>query len=102
MARDQQILACSGVLYTPADWPAEWNGSQLGQAMQLCGVREPKVCLIATAVGDAKEYISAWLNIAEARDANATHLELLPSPTSWTCARTCSPRTSSSWPAGAW
>src|SRR5258708_30470481 len=80
MAREQQILACSGVLYPPADWPSEWNGSQLWQATQLSGAREAKVCVVATAVGDAKEYISAWLNIAKGCGAVATHLELFTQP----------------------
>lgn len=80
MEREQQILACSGVLYPPADWPVQWNGTQLWQAMQLSGAREPKVCVLATAVGDAREHISAWLGIAEAAGAVATHLELFTQP----------------------
>jgi hypothetical protein len=30
------------------------------QAMQLSGVRRPRMCLIATATGDSREYIDRW------------------------------------------
>jgi hypothetical protein len=63
-----------------ADYPAAWNATQLWQAMQLSGVREPKLCLIATATGDAREYIDAVLPIATALGAVATHLTLFPQP----------------------
>jgi peptidase E len=80
MPREPQILACSGLLYPPADYPAAWNATQLWQAMRLTGVREPKLCLIATATGDAREYIDAVLPIATALGAVATHLTLFPQP----------------------
>jgi hypothetical protein len=46
------------VIYPPDDFPPRWRGALIWQAMQLSGVREPRVCLIATAVGDAWEYIA--------------------------------------------
>ncbi len=48
--------------------------------MQLSGAREPKVCVLATATGDAREYINAWLGVAQAAGALATHLELFTQP----------------------
>lgn len=81
MPREPQILACSGILYPPADYPAAWKGAQAWQAMQLSGARSPKFCLIATATGDAKEYIDAVLPIVRERGAGeASHLTLFPQP----------------------
>jgi peptidase E len=81
MPREPQILACSGLLYPPADYPDAWNGTQMWQAMQLSGALSPKLCLIATATGDAKEYIDAVLPIAKARGAaTVSHLTLFPQP----------------------
>jgi peptidase E len=54
--------------------------AQIWQAMQLSGAAEPKICLVATATGDAKDYISGWLEVAKARGGTATHLELFTQP----------------------
>jgi peptidase E len=81
VARDPQILACSGVIYPPEDFPPRWRGAQIWQAMQLSGVREPKACLIATAVGDAREYIAEWHRVAGGHGAvGSTDLQLFPQP----------------------
>jgi len=48
--------------------------------MQLAETREPKLCLIATATGDAKEYIDAVLPIATGFGAVVSHLTLFPQP----------------------
>jgi peptidase E len=48
--------------------------------MQLAETREPKLCLIATATGDAKEYIDAVLPIATDFGAVVSHLALFPQP----------------------
>jgi peptidase E len=81
MPRDPQILACSGLLYPPADYPVEWTGTQMWQAMQLSESRAPKFCLIATATGDAKEYVEPALEVAKARGgAVVSHLPLFPQP----------------------
>jgi peptidase E len=81
MARERQILACSGVIYPPENFPRQWLGAQIWQAMQLSGVREPKVCLIATAVGDSREYIADWHQHAEMHGAiGATDLKLFTQP----------------------
>lgn len=83
MSREPQILACSGLLYPPEDYPQEWAGAQAWQAMRLSlsGARSPRFCLIATATGDSKEYIDAVLPIAKARGAAvASHLALFPQP----------------------
>lgn len=75
MLRKPQILACSGLIYPPADYPQGWAGTQAWQAMQLSGVRSPKFCLIATATGDSKEYIGNVLPIVSERGAGtASHL----------------------------
>jgi peptidase E len=81
MPREPQILACSGLIYPPADYPKEWAGTQAWQAMQLSGVKSPKFCLIATATGDSKEYIENVLPIARERGAGtASHLALFAQP----------------------
>jgi peptidase E len=81
MPREPQILACSGVIYPPSDFPAQWRGAQIWQAMQLSGVPEPRVCLIATAVGDWKEFIADWHQHAQRHGAiGATHLTLFTQP----------------------
>ena len=81
MARERQILACSGVIYPPPDFPPEWRGAQVWQAMQLAGVREPKVCLIATAVGDSEQYTAEWHRQAARHGAvGATDLKLFAQP----------------------
>ncbi|MGI5492961.1 Type 1 glutamine amidotransferase-like domain-containing protein [Microtetraspora malaysiensis] len=81
MAKDRQILACSGVLYPPGDLPPERIGSQIWQAMRLADVRRPRVCLIATAVGDSREYIDRWYQRAtSAGDADLSHLQLFVRP----------------------
>lgn len=43
MAREPQILACSGVIYPPAEFPPQWRGAQIWQAMQLAGVGQPRM-----------------------------------------------------------
>lgn len=81
MVRDRQILACSGVLYPPEGFPPERAGGQLWQAMQLSGARRPRVCLIATAVGDSREYIDRWYEWAGFFGAAVlSHLELFVQP----------------------
>lgn len=81
MDRERQILACSGVLYPPEGFPPERAGAQVWQAMQGSGVRRPRVCLIATAVGDSREYIDAWYGRARFfGDAVLSHLELFVQP----------------------
>lgn len=80
MPREPQILACSGLLYPPADYPVAWNGTQIWQAMQLSGAREPRLCLIATATGDAREHIDAALPIATELGAAVSYLALFPQP----------------------
>lgn len=81
MPRDPQILACSGLIYPPADYPDEWIGTQMWQAMRLSGARAPRFCLVPTATGDAKEYIEPTLEIAKARGAAVPSvLTLFPQP----------------------
>jgi peptidase E len=81
MVRERQILACSGVLYPPEGFPPERKGAQLWQAMRLAGVRRPRMCLIATAVGDSREYIDRWYERAGSfGDAELSHLELFVQP----------------------
>ncbi|WP_285706821.1 peptidase E [Microtetraspora sp. NBRC 16547] len=81
MVRERQILACSGVLYPPDGFPPERMGSQLWQAVQLADMRRPRVCLIATAVGDSREYIARWYErAASLGNADLSHLELFVRP----------------------
>jgi peptidase E len=81
MARERQILAGSGVLYPPADFPPEREGVQIWQAMQLAGVRRPKVCLIATAVGDSRELIDHWYErVRTFGEAELSQLQLFVQP----------------------
>lgn len=81
MARERQILAFSGVLYPPEGFPPERMGSQLWQVMKLTDVRRPRMCLIATATGDSREYINRWYERAAAfGDADTSHLELFVKP----------------------
>lgn len=80
MPREPQILACSGLLYPPAGYPKEWNGSQVWQAMQLSGARDPKVCVMATASGDAESHITAWTELARSLGAVTSHLALFTQP----------------------
>lgn len=84
MVRERQILAGSGVIYPPEDFPPERVGVQLWQAMQLSGVsgvRRPKMCLIATATGDSREYIDRWYEVVRSfGDADLSHLELFVQP----------------------
>ena len=76
----RQILACSGLLRPPPDYPAAWTGTQLWQAMRLSGAAVPKLSLIATAAGDDRQYVEAVLGVAAARGATASHLALFPQP----------------------
>jgi peptidase E len=81
MAREPQILACSGVIYPPAEFPVQWRGAQIWQALQLAGVSQPRMCLIATATGDSKEYIADWYQHAGRHGAvEPTHLTLFTQP----------------------
>jgi peptidase E len=84
MVRERQILAGSGVIYPPEDFPPERVGVQLWQAMQLSGVsgvHRPKMCLIATATGDSREYIDRWYEVVRSfGDADLSHLELFVQP----------------------
>ncbi|AWS46858.1 peptidase E [Streptosporangium sp. 'caverna'] len=81
MVRERQILACSGVLNPPEDFPPERVGVQIWQAMRLTGVPRPRMCLIATAVGDSREYIDHWYARAGSfGDADLSHLELFVRP----------------------
>ncbi|MGH3165070.1 MAG: Type 1 glutamine amidotransferase-like domain-containing protein [Trebonia sp.] len=80
MPREPQILACSGLLYPPADYPKAWNGSQIWQAMQLSGARNPKVCVIATATGDPQAHIAGWTDLAQSLGAVTSHLALFTQP----------------------
>lgn len=79
MIREPQILACSGVLYPPADY--RHPGAQIWQAMRLADVRRPRVCLIATATGDSREHITGWYERAGSfGDAELSHLTLFTQP----------------------
>ncbi|MGW5154336.1 Type 1 glutamine amidotransferase-like domain-containing protein [Nonomuraea wenchangensis] len=79
MTREPQILACSGVLDPPAGF--RHVGAQIWQARQLAGVRKPRMCLIPTAVGDAREHIDGWLaRAATFGDAELSHLRLFTQP----------------------
>ncbi|MFI7467716.1 Type 1 glutamine amidotransferase-like domain-containing protein [Nonomuraea sp. NPDC049646] len=79
MIRESQILACSGVLYPPEGF--RHVGVQIWQARQLAGVRKPRMCLIATAVGDSREFIDGWYARAAAfGDADLSHLQLFTQP----------------------
>ncbi|MGW4798302.1 Type 1 glutamine amidotransferase-like domain-containing protein [Nonomuraea sp. NPDC004297] len=79
MIRDPQILACSGVLNPPDGF--RQVGVQIWQAMQLASVRRPRVCLIATAVGDSREHIDGWYGRARLfGDAELSHLQLFTQP----------------------
>jgi peptidase E len=81
MAKERQILACSGVLYPPESFTAMQVAGQFWQALQLSGARRPKVCLIPTAVGDSREYIEGWYGRAGAvGDVELSHLELFVQP----------------------
>jgi hypothetical protein len=81
MVRERQILAGSGVIYPPDDFPPDRVGVQLWQAMQLPGVRRPRMCLIATATGDSREYIDRWYErVRFFGDAELSHLELFVQP----------------------
>ncbi|MFD8528438.1 Type 1 glutamine amidotransferase-like domain-containing protein [Streptosporangium canum] len=81
MIKERQILACSGLLYPPEGFPPQHVGAQIWQAMQLAGVRRPRVCLIATAVGDSREYIDRWYARAGSfGDADLSHLQLFVQP----------------------
>ncbi|SDM11204.1 peptidase E [Nonomuraea jiangxiensis] len=79
MIRDPQILACSGVLYPPEGF--RHPGVQIWQARQLAGVRRPRMCLIATAVGDSRGHIDGWTGLAASfGDAELSHLRLFTQP----------------------
>lgn len=81
MGRPPQILACSGIVHPPGDLPPERLGDQIGQAMRLAEVARPRVCYIATAVGDQRPYIDRWYERASRyRPADLTHLELFVRP----------------------
>jgi peptidase E len=81
MSRPPQILACSGVIYPRPEVPRRWLGAQIWQAMQLSGAAQPRVCLLATATGDSREYIANWYEHAELHGAvGATHLALFTQP----------------------
>jgi peptidase E len=68
-------------VYPPDDFPPERAGVQLWQAMRLADVSRPRVCLIATAVGDSREYIERWYRRAGAfGDSELSHLELFVRP----------------------
>ncbi|SET61200.1 Type 1 glutamine amidotransferase-like domain-containing protein [Nonomuraea wenchangensis] len=79
MIGEPQILACSGVLDPPEGF--RHAGAQIWQARQLAGVRRPRMCLVPTAVGDAREHIDGWLaRAASFGDAELSHLQLFTQP----------------------
>ncbi|MGW3351474.1 Type 1 glutamine amidotransferase-like domain-containing protein [Nonomuraea rubra] len=79
MIREPQILACSGVLYPPEGFAHV--GVQIWQARQLAGVPRPRMCLVPTATGDAREQIDGWYRLAATfGDAELSHLQLFTQP----------------------
>jgi peptidase E len=48
--------------------------------MQLSGAREPKVCVMTTASGDAPAHVTGWSGLAKSVGAETTHLALFPQP----------------------
>ena len=81
MAREPQILACSGGTQSAADAPPELAGAEVRQAMLLSGAARPRVCLVPTAMGDSPQVIEAWYaGAASLGPAEQSHLQLFPQP----------------------
>jgi peptidase E len=61
--------------------PTERIGAQVRQAACLSEARRPKVCLLATAVGDSRDYIERWYGRAAFYgDVELSHVELFVRP----------------------
>jgi peptidase E len=81
MAREPQILACSGRARWPEGSPPGLTGAQVRQAMLLSGAGRPRVCLVPTAMGDSPLVIEAWYATApNFGPAELSHLQLFPQP----------------------
>ena len=81
MGREPQILACSGRAQWPEGSPPGLAGAQVRQAMALSGAARPRVCLIATAMGDSPGVIDGWYTTAPFfGSARLSHLQLFPQP----------------------
>src|SRR4051812_18770240 len=82
MAADQPtILATSGGVV--ASRRIRWEFGPLTEyALELSGVwgRAPKVCFVATAVGDDSAVLSSFHAAAQARGVRGSHLALFPMP----------------------
>ena len=81
MGREPQILACSGRATWPEGSPPGLAGAQVRQAMALSGAARPRVCLIATAMGDSPGIIDGWYTTAPFFGAaRLSHVQLFPQP----------------------
>jgi peptidase E len=80
-ADEPTILATSGGIVPSRR--LRWEvGPLTDYAVQLSGVtgRAPRVCLVATAMGDSSEVIRNFYDAAQARGFHASHLALFPMP----------------------
>lgn len=75
------ILATSGGIRAGTRGP--WEFSALSEfAIELAGVsgRAPRICLLATAMGDSPSVVSAFYSAALERRLHASHLTVFPMP----------------------
>src|ERR1700712_2675755 len=80
-AREPTILATSGGM--AASQRLRWEvGPLTDYAVELAGVtgRAPKVCFVATAMGDNSEQLRAFYDAAQLRGFQPSHLALFPMP----------------------
>lgn len=79
MSREPQILATSGGLR----WDERRNArpaALLEHALDLSGATRPRLCLVATPVGDDPYWISRMYAAFAGRDVSVSHLALFPMP----------------------
>lgn len=82
MSTDGQphILAIGGGTFTEDRRSTVAASPLLRYALNLTGVDRPRVCLLATAVGDGVEYIARFYTAMAKLDTEVSHLALFPMP----------------------
>jgi peptidase E len=71
------VAGSGGFQYVDGSWRV---GPILRYAFELSGKERPRVCLLATAVGDDRQMIARFYDACSREEVHASHLELFPMP----------------------
>jgi peptidase E len=82
MSTDGQphILAIGGGSFVPDGREGRAPSPLLRYAFDLTGQDRPRICFLATAIGDCAEYVARFYASFAAMDAEVSHLALFPMP----------------------